>query len=93
MKRIVIVDVSSLSLDNKFKRLDFYKLNPNSYTSDRILFDSNLLIVKSPTHFRCIKNRWDETADDEKIPNSLLKAYIMQYKENFSNEELIDSLI
>ena len=58
---------------------------------------AQLVILTDGRHFRCIKNIWAGTwADREEkecIPNSLMRAYIMQYADNFTVEDLVDSLI
>ena len=53
---------------------------------------ANMVILKSPTHFRCIKNRW-AADENEKIPNSLFKSYLLLFKEHFTAEDIIESLL
>ena len=59
----------------------------------RSVHEANMVIIKSPTHFRCIKNRWEETTNDEKIPNYLLKDFLLKYKDQFTPKELIESFL
>ena len=54
---------------------------------------ASLVIVKTRTHFRCIKNRWSETCEDEKVPIYLLNQYILNALEGFTKEQLITMLI
>lgn len=57
------------------------------------LHQAYIVIAKTRTHFRCIKNRFDIADADEKIPIFLLTPYLMRYKDNFTVEELMDSLL
>lgn len=57
------------------------------------LFNASIVICKSPTHFRCVINRFEVTTVDEKIPNFLLPTYITRYEHNFTFEEIIESLL
>jgi hypothetical protein len=56
--------------------------------------NADMVIVKTPTHFRCLKHRYIyDGAPDEKIPNRFLKQYLMEHADKFTTENLIDSLL
>lgn len=63
----------------------------NTYPYRAMMYASIAFLVDNK-HFRCVKNRWDEPSEQECVPKSLLKAYIMQYEEHFTKEELVDAL-
>jgi hypothetical protein len=52
-----------------------------------------IVIVSDGTYFRCVKNRHDTLARDEKIPLESLAAYIMRYEQYFTKEDLVEALI
>lgn len=56
------------------------------------LFRANIAIVVGPTHFCCIKNRWGTTCARDRIPNYMLKSYLLQYSKHLTKEALIDAL-
>ena len=58
----------------------------------RDLFRSNIAIVVGPTHFCCIKNRWGTTCARDRIPNYMLKSYLLQYSKHLTKEALIDAI-
>lgn len=57
------------------------------------LLCAGLAIVADGEYFRCVKNRYDSVAEDEKIPLGLLNAYIMRYSKYFSKEDLVNALV
>ncbi len=59
----------------------------------RAMYMANLVFLKTESHFRCIKNRWDYNDNDEKIPNFMLGAYINRYAKYFSKKDLITAII
>jgi hypothetical protein len=86
MKRILIISVESLDVN-------LMELTGGPDYLYRPIFMANLVFVKTKTHFRCVKNRWDDvSAPDEKIPNSLLAEYILTYEGFFTKEELIECI-
>jgi hypothetical protein len=87
MKRLLIIKVPDFC-GNRYDRPSIGLTMPT-----RAIAEANMVILKTPTHFRCVKNRWDADGDDEKIPNFLLKTFLMKYADNFTAEELIDSLL
>lgn len=90
MKKILIIKVSSLV---KKGIPGVHYVGRSSLKNYDGLYLACLVICKSSTHFRCVVNRWDVTDIDEKIPNFLLPAYIMKYKDNFTTEEIIESIL
>ena len=86
MKPILIKHVSSLETNLKGR--------PTPGWPTKELFSASLVFVVSPTHFICLKNRWDRpSTNNELIPTFLLSAYIKRYAECFTKEELLDALI
>ena len=75
MKALLIINVKDL------------KANPFSVSGSRVgipmrhVSEAGIVIIKTETHFRCIKNRWITPVNDEKIPLSLLKDYISKHRE------------
>lgn len=51
-----------------------------------------VVIFTDGIHFRCVKNRWAFSAEDEKIPLSMLVPYLMQYEKYFTKEDLLIAL-
>lgn len=89
MKRILIIEVKNLSGRDSYLGEGFC-LRARLTTE---LHQANLVFLRAKDHFRCIKNRWDETSETERIPNFLLKDYILRYKKYFTKEELINTII
>jgi hypothetical protein len=86
MKRILIVPVKSLDAS-------LMELTSGPHYPYRAICMASIVIVKTTTHFRCLKNRWDDpSSPDAKIPNNLMKSYLLLYKDLFTKEELIESL-
>lgn len=56
------------------------------------LFRANIVIIRGPTHFCCIKNRWGITSPRDRIPNGMLHLYLIQYVKNFKTEDLLNAL-
>jgi len=88
MKRLLIINVPEL----EGKGIS-YPSKIGVSMPQRAIMEANMVILKSPTHFRCVKNRWAVDGDDDKIPNFLLKTYLLKYADNFTTEELIESLL
>ena len=59
----------------------------------RDLFRSNIVIVIGPTHFCCIKNRWGTSCTRDRIPNHMLKSYLLQYAKHLTKDVLIDAIV
>ena len=87
MKKLLIISVPEL----EGKGISYSQIGCSM--PHRAIMEANMVIIKSPTHFRCVKNRWSANGDDEKIPNFLLKTYLMKYSDNFTTEDLIESLL
>ena len=85
MKKLLILNVNHIN--DATNTLRSYNVRSEQ------LFQANIVIAKTPTHFRCIKNRFDISEEDEKIPIFLLTPYLMRYKDNFTVEELMNSLL
>jgi hypothetical protein len=83
MKKLLIIDCL---------RLDASPFEIHGVRSQD-LCQANLVILRTSTHFRCVKNRFDYSSNDEKIPNRLLEAYLLNYVEYFTKEEILNSLI
>jgi hypothetical protein len=58
----------------------------------RRICEAALVVLKTPTHFRVVKNRFDDSTDDEKIPNFLFIDYILRYKDRLSDEDIAEAL-
>lgn len=58
----------------------------------RMLHQAAIVIISDGRHFRCVKNRWDIVGEGEKIPLSLLTAYLMLYEDKFSKQDLFAAL-
>jgi hypothetical protein len=90
MKRILIINTNHLStyapvLSSAYR----YAFGPPTFTA---VAEANLVILKTPTHFCCIKNRWIKEDVTEKIPNFLLVDYLKKFEQYFTKEELLESL-
>lgn len=92
MKRLLIIDVVKLKQEfgEPFPR---YCNALGRSISMRDIFQANMAIYRTRTHFRCVKNRWEQTSEDECIPNFLLKDYILNFSKYFTTEEVIESLL
>lgn len=90
MKKLLIIKVPDLEREG-VPGINFKSTMGITMPMNAIL-NAGLVILKSPTHFRCVKNRWSAD-ENEKIPNSLLKAYILLHKEHFTAEDIIESLL
>ena len=88
MKEILIVKVSKLEDNYNFiGSFGSYGINQKE------LYKAYLVIVKTRSHFRCIKNYWDPTCEDEKIPIDLLSPYLQRYAGYFTHEELMNCFL
>ena len=93
MKRLLIIDVMKLKADfpEPFPR---YCNVLGRSVSMRDIYQANMVIYRTKTHFRCMKNRWaEQPKDDERIPNFLLKSYVLNFSEYFTSQELIEALL
>lgn len=49
---------------------------------------ASLVILKTKTHFKAVKNRWDDARPGDRIPNFLFLNFLLKYSEYFDEEDI-----
>ena len=53
---------------------------------------ASLVILKTKTHFKATKNRWDDAKSGDRIPNFLFLDFLLRYSQYFTEEDVEDAL-
>lgn len=86
----ILILPATKAFDDNVKGADIRSWYQCRHMSD--LHRANIVIIVGPTHFCCIKNRWGMTCTRDRIPNNMLKSYLLQYSKHLTKESLIDAL-
>ena len=91
MKRIIILDVTELiknRVTGELRDITFDSLK----CSSQVVAHAEILIIKDPYYFICLKNRHDRYYGDT-IPLFILKPFLLRYRNNFLVEDFLEALL
>jgi hypothetical protein len=60
---------------------------------DRDIQMASLVLIKTETHFKAVKNRWDAAERGDRIPNFLFQAFLLRYAHYFDTRDIQEALL
>ena len=81
-KKILVIRTTSL-------RAKWHSLRG---VKDRDVQMASLVILRTKTHFKAIKNRWDAAQSGDRIPNFLFQGFLLRYAHYFDMCDIQEAL-